>query len=183
MSEYENKEFNAEIVAVKRDTQLQKRNGGTYPGTELIYEAFNQINKKGIHEKTFEIKPELKAQIDALNPGDKVTIKFYRKTGDQYWNLSSITQGQTAQRGTGASQKPYKANNDSPNPAAVGQALNLAVELGLAKTFEELLRPEVARAAIDSYKEAKELYAKLWDAPVVEKKEAPAPSAEEDVPF
>lgn len=196
--QYEHKAINAELVLVQFDTQLKKRTGGSYPGTKLVYNAFDKINEKGIHEKTFEFKPELRGQLEALQPNDKFTLNMYREEGTQFWNIDSVTKGHTQQRssssGTGQARTQQGSTSSSSyssvNPAEVGQCLNLAVQLGVAKTYDELSNPSVMATAIALYKGVKKQYTDNWDKAQEEVKQAvatenhgPAGFDDDDTPF
>jgi len=81
----------------------------------------------------------------------------------------------------------------SPNPAAVGQAMNLAVELGVCKSYADMASPDKVREAIIAYKAAKLLFSDLWEPatkepqPKVRENETQAAgfndSFDDDIPF
>lgn len=188
--EYENKAVTAEMVYVDFDTQVEKRAGGTYDGTNIVYKAFGKINEKGLTTKTFEFKENLRAELEAVNKkGCKFTFNFYREVGGQFWNIDSVVAGHVAQQPRGGATA-QASNSFDPNPAAVGQAINLAVELGLAFKYEDFT-PNVIRTAIDKYKTLKEEFTSNWEAASKEPSPPPAKkvssdfadSIEDEVPF
>ena len=176
--EYEKKAVTAEMVMVDFDTQIEKRAGGTYEGTNIIFKAFGKVNEKGFTTKSYEFKKELRAQLEAVNKkGTLFTLNYYREVGGQFWNIDSVEPGHAAKQapagGQTASSEGY---NGVPNPAAVGQAINLAVELGLAKSYEGFT-PNVIRNAIDCYKTLKEEFTANWEAATKEPSPPPVQKA------
>lgn len=191
---YENKSINAELVAVQFDIDIQKRNGGTYKGTKIIYNAFGKINEKAFTTKTFEFKPDLRGQLESLSSGDKFTLNLYREEGAQFWNVDSVTKGHTEQQrpSPSANASQGSASFGGPNQAELGQAINLAVHLGLAKKPNDLLNREVAIEAITMLKGAKELFEELWDfseqsneqnQQAAQSHSEPAGDFDDDIPF
>lgn len=164
--EYEHKDINAKLVMVQFDTELKKRDGGTYKGTNLIYEAFGEVNKKGIHEKTFEIKQDLRGQLEALNQGDDFTLSLYREKGSKFWNINSATKGHVNQRATNgqAGKQQGSTSSDSfVSPAAVGQVLNLAVELKMVSNLNDFQDLNKAREIVKQVQTAKKAIETVWD--------------------
>jgi len=186
--EYEKKATTAEMVMVDFDTQVEKRkksdgsSNGSYEGTNIIFKAFGKVNEKGFTTKTYEFKPELRAQLEAVNkPKALFTLNQYREVGGQFWNIDSVDVGHTAQE---APSKPSggssQAFNSGVNPAAVGQAINLAVD-ALGYKHGDLQDVNKVRKAIDWYKEVKELFTDNWEA--ADKEPSPPLSAKEDAQF
>lgn len=93
--EYENKSVNITIKMADSETQVDKRAGGTYPGAEIIYTGggTTENKTKGIHEKSFQWKPELKVAIDKMKKGDKYTMNMYREVDTPFWNVDSFVEG------------------------------------------------------------------------------------------
>lgn len=124
-----------------------------------------------------------------LAEGDEVQFKF-KQNGD-FFNFSSVevlekgngtppqSQGSS---GASVTQSQPSFDPSAPNPAAIGQAMNLAVELKLAKKYDDLMDEAKVIEAIKAYKKAKQTFTDLWD------KATPAPAEndvmeEDDVPF
>ena len=171
--EFENKAIEGELVMVDFDTKIEKRAGGTYDGTNIIFKAFGKVNEKAFTTKTFEFKPALREQLESLSSGEAFTLHQYREVGSQFWNVDSVEKGHTPQQGGQPASK-----GSFVNPAAVGQAINLAVSLGLVKTYQEF-SPETVANAIASYKAVTEQFTKAWDGV------SPCESVEfdDDIPF
>jgi len=197
--EYEKKAVTAEMVMVDFDTQIEKRAGGTYEGTNIIFKAFGKVVEKGFTTKSYEFKPELRTQLEAVNKkGTLFTLNYYREVGGQFWNIDSIRRGHAAKQspasGSSTGQTASSGGfNGGPNPAAVGQAINLAVELGLAKSYEAFTA-NVVRDAIDKYKTLKEEFTNNWEAATKEPSPPPVQKAahvghdsfpldDDDIPF
>lgn len=193
---YENKAINAELIMVDFDTQVQKRNGGTYEGTTILYKAFGKPQDKSFTTKTFEFKPDLRGQLESLKPKDKFTLNLYREEGGQFWNVDSVTKGHTEQKRSSPSANTASQGSASfggPNPAAVGQVLNLAVELGLIKSLDDLQDVNKARSVVAQVKAAKAAIAAVYDDDVKQEEQnqqaaqshTPEPSGgfDDDLPF
>lgn len=125
--------------------------------------------------------------IDVL-PGHEVKFGFKENNG--FYNYKGgvevtggegRSQGSGAQNQTGTFENRYDPNK--PNPAEVGQCINLAVELKLAKKYEDLLNPEVIDLAIRSYKEVKKTFTDNWNEKPVQNTPEPLPVEEYDIPF
>ena len=163
--EFETKAIEGELVMVDFDTKVEKRAGGTYDGTNIIFKAFGKVNEKAFTTKTFEFKPALREQLESIGSGEAFTLHQYREVGSQFWNVDSVEKGHTAKRSMPAAspQASVPTNSGSfVNPAAVGQAINLAVSLGLVKTYQEF-SPETVANAIASYKAVTDQFTKAWD--------------------
>lgn len=165
---YERKAIEIVVVSADSDTQVEKHGGGTYPGAEIIYKAFGKTETKGIHANTFKFKPEVKAQIDAMTPKSKWTMNLYREEGGKFWNVDSFVEGHghakpSSSSSGNQSQGSASFNADSPNPAAVGQVLNLAIEMKLIKKLDDLQDANVARSVVAQVKAAKEAIAAVWN--------------------
>ena len=197
--EYEKQIKLGEMIRVKFDTDVKyAQKDGTYKGTIVQYEdvKFNKTDKLSITQQTFSIKKNLRSELEAVSePDTKFTIHQYREVGAQYWNTDKVTQGHTtldAPAPSSARGKTIRDGgfNNGPNPAAVGQAINLAVELGLAKSYEGFT-PNVIRNAIDKYKTLKEEFTANWEAATKEPSPPPVQKAaavghdsfDEDCPF
>ena len=195
--EYERKSITAEMIMVDFDTQIEKRGGGSYEGTNILFKAFGKVNEKGLHSKTFEFKPELRAQLEAVQKkGTLFTLNQYREVGGQFWNVDSVDAGHTIEQPAfndntsgrknipaGGTPQQAQGYSQGPNPAAVGQAINLAADvLGFkAKDFSDVNK---VREAIIWYKATKDIFSDNWEAadkePQPKVDESPQ---EDDVPF
>lgn len=190
--EYEYKAVQAEMVMVDFDTQVAKRAGGTYEGTNIMFKAFGKVNEKGFTTKTYEFKPELRAQLETVNKkGTKFTLNYFREAGGQFWNINDVQEGHAPREATQAQAAGGGSFSNGPNPAAVGQAMNLAVELGMCKSYADMADPNKVREAIICYKAAKALFSDLWEPAVKEpqpkvrenENEGFSDSFNDDVPF
>jgi len=182
---YENKSINCEMVMVDFDTQVEKRAGGTYDGTLIIYKAFNKVNEKGITTKTFEFKPDLRAQLEAVNKkGTKFTMNLYREEGGQFWNLNDVQPGhQQQQQSTNYGNSVQAQGADGINYPELGQCMNMAVSLGLVNSYAEFNTNKI-RDAIKAYKETKAQFVELWlEASKPKEEPKSEPVDEDDLPF
>lgn len=92
----------------------------------------------------------------------------------------------------GGQGRPQSVDNGQPNPAAVGQVLNLAVELKLINKLGELQDVNVARAVVAEVKAAKAAIAAVWndaekqaeqDQQAAQSHAEPAGGFDDDLPF
>jgi len=191
--EYEHKAINAELVMVDFDTDIPKRAGGSYQGTNIVYKAFNKVNEKGFTTKTFEFKPELRSQLEALSPKDKFTLNMYKEKDSKFWNVDSVAPGHVQQHSPSSTPAQGSApsfDSNAPNPAAVGQVLNLALDLKLVSSIDELFNPVKAREVVAKVKAAKEAIASVWNEEIFEEDEKAKHSSHshtqelnDDIPF
>lgn len=190
--EYEHKNINAELVVVQFDTDIKKRDGGSYKGTKIIYNAFDKVNEKGIHESTFEFKPELRGQLESLNSGDAFTLRMYREKGAKFWNVDSVTKGHVNTRsseGQARTQQGSPSSDDFVSPAAVGQVLRLAVELKLVKSLDDFQDLGKTREIVKKVQAAKKAIEQVWSTdpePASEQRNTGPDSDEgfdDDIPF
>lgn len=154
------------VVSVDTNTQVAKRDGGSYPGAELIYkdDKDGKVNTQAWHENSFKYNKSLKAALESLKAGD--TFAMEKEKDGEYWKVLSVkkTTGQPAPQATAAApakqwSKPAddgkwadKAERDANGVRivrqnALGHALNMLILTGkktatpddaiaLAKQFE-----------------------------------------------
>jgi len=182
--EYENQATNGTMVMVEFDADIKKKDGGTYKGTNIIYKSEKgELRNKGFTTKTYEFKPQLRGELESISGGEEFTLNQYREVGSKFWNVNSVEKGHKA----GGHQPSASPQGNAPpafsnggsfvNPAAVGQAINLAVSLGLVKNYTDFT-PETIAEAIAYYKAVTDQFTEAWDS-------AKADSIEfdDDIPF
>ena len=87
----ETKAINGKVVEVLNNTQVPKKDGGTYPGTLLTFRNLDfggKIEERGFHENSFKFNGALKASLETLQSGEEFTMLMEKK-GD-FWNVKSI---------------------------------------------------------------------------------------------
>ena len=133
--------------------------------------------------------------VTNLSKGDVVEL-MYDQNGD-FKNVkratvqvtSSAPKQGSSSSGTGQAGKQQGSTYSGVNPAEVGQCLNLAVQLGVAKSYDELSKPSVMATAITLYKNVKKQYTDNWDKAEATKATAEAPEntgptdLDDDIPF
>ena len=104
-----------QVVSVELDTQVAKKDGGTYPGARLTYrDSSGKIAEQAFHQNTFKFKAPLKASLASLSPGDNIEIEK-EKNANGFWEVQSISKA-------GASPaNPQAANPSSPPPQSAGK--------------------------------------------------------------
>lgn len=151
-----------EAVSVKpipNPNAKEKEWGHTHRASIKIGEDWFSMGGKKDGEKTIFTKSGL------IGVGAEVEF-IYIENGDfKNVNRGSITVKKAADPIQSAPKKAYiKGSSDQyANGAQIGQCINLAVELGLAKSYEDLKKPATIQKAITHYKETKDLYSKAWD--------------------
>lgn len=89
---------NGTVVSVNTSTQVAKKDGGSYPGAELIYknDKDGKVNTQAWHENSFKYNKSLKAVLESLKAGDTFAMEK-EKDGD-FWKVLSLkkTNGQEA---------------------------------------------------------------------------------------
>jgi hypothetical protein len=181
--EYENQATNGTMVMVEFDTDIIKQDKSTYKGTNIIYKSEKgELRNKGFTTKTYEFKPQLRGELESISGGEAFTLNQYREVGSKFWNVNSVEKGHNAESPTPVARPqgsaPASSNSGSfVNPAAVGQAINLAVSLGLVKTYQEF-SPETVANAIASYKAVTEQFTEAWDSAKPE-----SVDFDDDIPF
>lgn len=78
------------VVSVDTNTQVAKKDGGSYPGAELIYKNSRdgKVNTQAWHENAFKYNKPLKATLDTLKAGDAFEMEK-EKDGD-FWKVLSV---------------------------------------------------------------------------------------------
>jgi len=174
--EYEKKATTAEMVMVDFDTQVSKRAGGTYEGTNIVFKAFGKVNEKGFTTKTYEFKPELRAQLEAVNtPKTLFTLNQYREVGSQFWNIDSVDVGHTAQE---APSKPSGGSSQAFNSGVEGWELGQYTNLLCNKTevdFDKMLDKNYVMAFVDKLDRSRT----LLEICIVESRNVPAKGVDE----
>lgn len=83
-------EVTGTIVSLSLNTQVAKKDGGSYPGAELIYKDGNgKVTTQAWHENSFKYDKALKNSLEGLKPGDSF-VMVKEKEGD-YWKVRSIS--------------------------------------------------------------------------------------------
>lgn len=119
--------------------------------------------------------------VEELNKGDEIEFSF-NVNGD-FQNVKKASVEVTKKAPVTESTAPIKQIyiSGSPNPAEVGQCINLAVQLGLADSYEALLDTDTMVNAIYLYKETKEQFTKNWGKKKQEK--TSDTNSDNDIPF
>ena len=118
------------VIQVSLNTQVKKKDGGTYPGWQLIYNTDGKVETIAKHQNSLKYSPTLKAALETLAAGDPIAIDLEKgETG--YWEVLSIRKGEEmpTPAGGGAQQPARKYQTDksstyeTPEERALRQAL------------------------------------------------------------
>lgn len=95
-------ELNATVITVELDVEIEKKDGGVYPGARLTYRGQDgKIVDQCFHNNTFKYNAALKKTLATLKQGDVITI-VKEKKGD-YWNVTEIRKGGNSQNSSAMS--------------------------------------------------------------------------------
>lgn len=133
--------------------------------------------------------------VTEINKGD--TLEFMYDVNGDFKNIkratvSLVSKGSpSSNTGQARTQQGsnFSSSYSSVNPAEVGQCLNLAVQLGVAKNYDELSNPSTMATAISLYKAVKKQYTDNWDKAQEEVQQATATenhgptNLDDDIPF
>ncbi len=101
------------VVSVEVETQVAKKNGGTYPGAELVYRGNDgKVNTQAWHENAFKYAAEIKTTLQSLKTGDMFEM-VKEKDGD-FWKVLSIvkTDGSTSTQTPSNTKQWTKPSDD-----------------------------------------------------------------------
>lgn len=89
------------LVMADTATECEKKDGGTYPGCEIIWKYHGQgkAQTTAIHERVFSNIPGAKAVIEGLQKGDEFCMLQERK--GEYWNNKEFAAGKDTLKAEG----------------------------------------------------------------------------------
>lgn len=79
------------VLQVSIDVPVQKKDGGTYPGWQLVFMSNGKAETIQKHMNSLKFAPTIRAALELLVPGDDVTVEMEKK-GD-FWEVVSIAKG------------------------------------------------------------------------------------------
>lgn len=78
-----------QVISVDVDVQVNKKDGGTYPGSRLTYrDSSGKVAEQAFHQNVFRFNGALKATLTTLKAGDSICITKEKK--GEFWNVVSI---------------------------------------------------------------------------------------------
>jgi hypothetical protein len=169
------------VVEVAHGVTIEKKNGGTYPGTRFTYRDLKgKLSEQYFHEKTLGFNG-LQGSLDALSEKDDFTM--VKEKDGEFWNVKSITKGfdeiaatQTSAASQGNSYVSNKSTKtfETPEERAIRQRLIVAqssitaalvISGQAAKPFAEAKLLETAQTCYDWVFAHKEEVVSLIDSP------------------
>lgn len=98
-------EVKATVVNVELDIEIEKKDGGVYPGARLTYRGQDgQIADQAFHNNVFKFNAPLKKKLASLKSGDVIII-VKEKKGD-FWNVTEIRKGDASQASASSLASP-----------------------------------------------------------------------------
>lgn len=125
------------VIQVTKNKQISKKDGGTYPGTELVLQAPDgQIMVKALHKTIVDGNKGLSEAIDTLKSGDVIQLITEKSKDGKYNNVKSIVKAgsgdDTQSMSSGPTAKAEVKSTYTPKASydntgmQVGNALNVA---------------------------------------------------------
>lgn len=144
-------ELNATVITVELDVEIEKKDGGVYPGARLTYRGQDgKIVDQCFHNNTFKYNAALKKTLATLKQGDAITIVKEKK--GEFWNVTEIRKGGDSQNSNAMppSSTPPKSGGNWETPeerakkqlyiirqSSLGHAINLLASNGGKKNPPE----------------------------------------------
>lgn len=122
--------MNIKIIKVELNTQVQKKDGGTYPGHKVTYEDEGEVKSKGFHEKVLQYRGDLRKAIEHMEEGEWYNINL-EKNDRGYWEWVSVSKGSET-----SAQNNKGRQNGNNTGIAVGHALHCASRLLAGNDFD-----------------------------------------------
>jgi len=133
------------VLAVNRDKQIAKKDGGTYPGTELVLQsASGKPMVKALHKTILDNNKALAGVVAELQPGDVIELITEKSKDGKFNNVKAIVKAtdddesfrvaitkhdgvQATSAGQAQTVSTFKSFKGSDNTGMqVGNALNVA---------------------------------------------------------
>jgi hypothetical protein len=82
------------VISVSTNTPVKRKDGGTYPGWELIYKSHdNQVLTEAKHINDLKFKPALAEALKSLSVGDTFTLEKEKDEKSGFYNVLSLVKG------------------------------------------------------------------------------------------
>lgn len=141
-------QFTGTVISINMNAQIKKRDGGTYPGYQLVYRSEDgQIRTLEKHHNSLKLTPSVAATLNALVEGD--TFTCYTEKAGAFVNVISLAKGiggepEPIERATAqpAKEAPEVA---STTVSARGQAMRTGKVVG--STYETPDERQIRRTA------------------------------------
>ena len=105
------------VISIEHNTQIKKKAGGTYPGTQLVYKTSDgEIRSQALHENVLKYNEELAKALKALEATD--AFEMVKEKDGEYWNVISIKKlfgAKSMDVGTNASNVRAANNSNDDN--------------------------------------------------------------------
>ena len=144
-------DFVGTLVSAQVDTELTKRDGGTYRGAQIVYNSNGEIKQKNIHNKVVSSKPQLASKIKSLEGKSGVEIALRMNKNERgFWDVEDILSAEEAaanpQRGSGRGQGGgggggfASSARSTQDTARIARATAIEAASKLAKDGKEALK-------------------------------------------
>lgn len=100
------------VVAVDKNVEIEKKDGGTYPGTRLSYRTQEgKLQEQAWHENGLKFNHAVRNSLDELQAGEKFTMTK-EKNDKGFWEVKTLIKGVVeAAPQQGKSYTPSKNNS------------------------------------------------------------------------
>ncbi len=140
-----------QIISVALDSEIPKKDGGTYRGTLIVFKDLNKnmIGNKGISATYLDKNSELKNKIAALTPGQDIELVFTKQ--GSFNNLTDVVElkeeAQPAKQNKSFMKTDPSVQRSIVRQSAVAQIVNLFVATGTVQVVDEELINDVIQKA------------------------------------
>lgn len=144
------------VLQVDIDTNVKKKDGGTYKGWRLTYRTEDgTIEEIAKHMNTLKYQPSLRPVLESLAKDDEFTIEL-EKGDSGYWEVVSIAKGANMPAPTPKQAGPkYKTDrmdrSDDVQKMIVRQNVLGHATAALAAGSKAALKPEDVIAVAEKY--------------------------------
>jgi hypothetical protein len=126
------------VVAVDKNVEIEKKDGGTYPGTRLSYRTQEgKLQEQAWHENGLKYNHAVRNSLDEMQAGEKFTMTK-EKNDKGFWEVKTLIKGvaeAAPQQG-----KSYTPSNNNSNTFEVNNQLKEK-----QMKFDELRQPIYVR--------------------------------------
>lgn len=126
------------VVSVDKNVDIEKKDGGTYPGSRLSYRTQDgKLQEQAWHENGLKYNHAVRNSLDELTAGDKFTMTK-EKNDKGFWEVKSLIKGVAEQPKQAGNS--YTPSNNSSNTFEVNNQLKEK-----QMKFDELRQPIYVR--------------------------------------
>jgi hypothetical protein len=180
--------LNVKVISIDLDTEIEKKDGGTYRGAQVIFTVGGKPGTKAVTQKGLEFNPELKKDLKSFKtPGEAVLI-LERKNG--FNNLKRLVTPDNIPTNISSTRKSPAVTVTSKSSggydvqgAIKGNAVTNGVQIAISQGDTSLANiVKNAKIVLEAHKVLDNAVEEVKEEPVkTESKKAKIVTVEEDV--